>query len=218
MTGQTFTLKGREYMIDDFGALVQLDAKPYKYDAAYSALYDTPEYTRQNDILQAMRFGFCTAALGSPIRSIIDTGYGNGAFMKFAKKALPTPYVGGIDVTGVPVPAGCIQLETYQFCDVATFWDVLEHIPNLSFLRDLPARVVAISLPNCTAFRGEEWLLNEYRHLKPDEHVRHFDSVSLAKTMGYYGWQRIATGHHEDIVRRPANGVPNILSMAFKRF
>lgn len=233
-----FTAKGRQYEVDRLGIINQVDHKPFIYDQNYAGIYDSPEYVRGSEILQAMRYGFICSAHGWPINSICDCGYGNGAFMRYVKQQVPFVY--GFDVTGVKVE-GCYILPELVKADVVTFWDCIEHIPDLSFIKDLPHTTIAVSLPYCHFMtEGKEWFENEYRHLKPDEHVHHFNEFSLSLLMNSFGWATVATSQHEDIIRQnpPIKNVKytqtkcgsfplgveetkdpkqNILSMAFKR-
>jgi hypothetical protein len=210
-----FTSHGRHYEVDQYGVIVQIDHRPFVYDANYSATYDKPEYTRQSELLQAMRYGFACAAHGKHINSIMDVGYGNGAFINYVKQHVPHVY--GHDVTGVPLD-GAYRMPEIVKADVITFWDVLEHFPNLDFLKDIPAQTICLSLPYCHFHtEGLDWFSNEYKHRKADEHIRHFNEHSLAALMHSYGWKKVAVSGHEDIVRKSARGLQNILSMAFKR-
>lgn len=210
-----FESHGRKYEIDRFGVVVQTDHRPFVYDPNYSAIYDKPEYVRGSELLQAMRYGFVCAAHGRRINTLLDTGYGNGAFINFVKQHVP--YVYGHDITGVPLD-GAYQMPELVKADVITFWDVLEHFPDLEFIKELPCETIALSLPYCHLLtQGKEWFDNSYPHLKADEHIRHFNEFSLSAIMDHYGWKEIARSGHEDIVRKSAHGLQNILSMAFKR-
>jgi hypothetical protein len=210
-----FTSHGRQYEVDRFGVIVQTDHRPFVYDPNYSATYDKPEYTRQSELLQAMRYGFACCAHGKPITSIMDVGYGNGAFINFAKQHVP--YVYGHDITGVPLD-GAYRMPEIVKADVITFWDVLEHFPNLDFVRDIPAETICLSLPYCHFHtEGKEWFDTVYKHRKCDEHIRHFNEFSLTALMGSLGWRKVAVSGHEDIVRKSTHGLQNILSMAFMR-
>lgn len=210
-----FTSHGRNYEIDQFGVIVQQDHRPFVYDPTYSATYDTEAYRRGEEILQALRYGFACGAHGRQIRSLLDIGYGNGAFMRFCKRHIQ--HVWGHDVTGVQVE-GCYILPHFVKADVITFWDVLEHFPDLEFVRDLPCETVVISLPWCHLItEGLSWFNTLYKHRKPDEHIRHFNPISLAALMDHYGWSEVARSNHEDIIRSSTHGKENILSMAFKR-
>lgn len=102
--------------------------------------------------------------------------------------------------------------------DVITMWDVLEHFPSVEFVRDLPCETLVLSLPYCHVItEGVEWFNEKYKHRKADEHIRHFNEFSLSFMMEHFGWKAISVSAHEDIVRKSAHGLQNILSMAFKR-
>lgn len=215
---------GTQYEITAEGAIRQLNPQPFNYDASYCATYDTEAYRRGNETLQALRLGFINGAFGGGLESIADIGYGNGAFLKFAKKQVP--WVTGYDVTGVQVD-GIIthQIQDhYKMCeqmmhhDVVTFFDCLEHIPDLGFLPALKCSMVVISLPNCHArAQGWEWFDNKYKHRKPNEHVWHFDPLSLTHTVKKYGYALKSISVFEDIVRKSEHGFNNILTAAFTK-
>lgn len=210
-----FESHGRKYEVDRFGVIVQVDHRPYVYDAQYSATYDTEAYRRQSDLLQALRLGFVIGAHGSRVTTLQDIGYGNGAFMIAAKQHIP--YVYGQDITGVMVE-NCYILPEFVKAQVGCFWDVLEHFPSLDFVRDLPYETICLSLPYCHFMtEGKEWFDTQYHHRKSDEHIRHFNEYSLSALMNNYGWKTVAVSGHEDIVRKSTHGLQNILSMAFKR-
>lgn len=205
------TIGDQVYKEDRYGVLHQLNPKPFTYDPRYCATYDTPEYKQKSDLLQALRFGFASAAHGKPIQSLLDVGYGNGAFMNFAKVQVPTVY--GHDISGVEVPAGCDFVEDIRIiCDVVTFHDCLEHYHDINFVQDLRCETVVISLPH---FPGRE-NFELWPHRKPNEHLHHFTLESLKRWMWKMGWECVACGKHEDIVRR-RNSDWNILSAGFKR-
>lgn len=215
-----FQSHGVEYAIDDLGVINQINPKEFTYDQQYVACYDGPEYRQQSDLLQALRLGFVIGAYGRIPFSVLDYGCGNGAFLKFAKQLVHD--CAGHDVTGlkledIPVWSDVETVRRMSF-DVITFWDVLEHLTDLSFLRTLSANLLVVSLPYCHySTQGQEWFDVQYKHRKPNEHVRHFNPHSLKNLMRIYGWQAIATSNHEDVVRKSTHGLPNILSMAFKR-
>ncbi len=218
-----FTSHGVEYEMDRHGVINQLNPQPFVYDEKYVACYDGPEYQRQSDILMALRLALIIGVLGRQPKRILDVGCGNGAFCLFVKQAVEE--VIGLDVTGKQIEG--IQViseiptssETLLF-DAITFWDVIEHLHDLSFLRTLPTDHVFVSLPYChLVTEGKEWFETKYRHLKKNEHIRHLTPYSLRSLMAEYGWKDVSTSTHEDIVRKSIyeKGLPNILSMAFKR-
>jgi hypothetical protein len=206
-----FKIDGVEYKFDRYQVLHQVDPQPYLYDGNYCATYDTPEYTRRNELLQGMRLAFATGVHGRPIQSILDIGFGNGAFMKFAKKQIPVVY--GHDISGVPVPAGCDFTQDINIVvDCACFFDSLEHYPNTQFIKDMRCTTVIISLP---FYPGLE-KFPTWGHRKNHEHLHYYTLDSLQKWMWKMGWRLFASSKHEDIVRRRETDW-NILSCGFKR-
>jgi len=212
---QFTTSDGAEYGMLESGAIKHLNPKPFTYDAAYSAIYDSPERVALSNQLQSLRYVFATAAHGRKISSITDVGYGNGAFMKFVQPLIPI--VCGLDITDVPVPAGCRRIESYQPCDAITFHDCLEHFEDISFVKELPCETLVVSLPYCHYYtRGKDWFDKQYFHRKPSEHIWHFSGPALEVTMANFGWFKVAVSNHEDIIRK-RDEEWNILSIAFKR-
>jgi hypothetical protein len=206
-----FKIDGAEYKFDRYQVLHQVDPQPFLYDGNYCATYDTPEYTRQNELLQGMRLAFATGVHGRPIQSILDIGFGNGAFMKFAKKQIPVVY--GHDISGVPVPAGCDFTEDINLAvDVACFHDSLEHYPNIQFVKAMRPETIIISLP---FFPGTEKFAT-WPHLKKNEHIHYFDLESMRRWMWKMNWRMVAYSKHEDIVRRRDTDW-NILTAGFRR-
>lgn len=203
------------YEIMPTGAIRQIDPQPFQYDENYVATYDSKAYKSGSAKLQALRLGFVIGAHGLIPDSILDVGYGNGDFMLAARKLIPRVY--GKDVTGKDV-TGCVIVDQYVNAAVVTFWDVLEHIPDHSFLSDLSTSTIVLSLPWCHySTHGIDWFTREYHHLKPNEHIWHFSPGALSRHMAQYGWHTVSFSHHEDLVRRGKNCLPNIISMAFKR-
>lgn len=219
-----FTSHGFDYEIQISGAIKQLEPQPFTYDDKYCATYDTEAYSRGNAILQALRLGFAEAAHGCRISSIADIGYGNGAFLKFAK--LARKILTGYDVTGVEVDG----VNTYKISnhvdmahsmlhhEVVTFFDCLEHIEDHNFLRILKCETLIVSLPFCHAEQyGVEWFSNGYIHRKPNEHIWHFSFAALVNHMNSFGWKVVAASDFEDIIRVSKHGDQNILTCAFKK-
>lgn len=208
-----FAIEETQYEITTDGVIHQLNPKPFVYDENYVSCYEKPKYKKQSELLQAMRYAFATAVHGRPIRSLIDYGYGQGDFMKFAKKQ--TSIVYGYDLTRINVD-GCETVNKLIPVEVIIFNDALEHVPDLSFVETLPCETVIISLPNCQYHvKGVEWFKSWF-HLKKNEHLHFFDEEALIKFMASMGWQHKATSRTEDIVRKRGDDW-NILTAGFKR-
>ena len=201
-----------EYYEDEHGVIHQVNATPYTYDESYVDTYLSPEYRERSAALMGLRLGACLSAYSSVYNlrptTILDVGYGDGSFLNLAKEIIAHPM--GMDVTGLPVPEGCTKLEEYQYADVVTYWDVFEHIEDLSFIKDLLAQVVVMSMPNVEGKDFDVW-----KHRKPNEHLHHFTPESLTKLMDSYGWELLFVNHSEDTIRKGAFN--NILTAAFKR-
>lgn len=208
-----FEIDGDIYEVTEDDVIHHINPKPFVYDKSYVGCYDGPEYQKGSETLQAMRFGFVASVHGRPIRSLLDYGYGQGDFMKFARRQVQKVY--GYDLTRVHVD-DCEVTNKLRTVDVITFNDALEHVPDLDFVKDLPCETVVISLPNCQFhIRGLEWFRNWY-HRKPSEHLHFFDEQSLKTFMSNMGWRHIATSRHEDLIRKRGDDW-NILTCGFKR-
>ena len=228
------------YEIDAFGVIHQIDWQPKAYDAEYMNYY---EGLRERTIkLGYQRLGWMwglTAGLGSKRdaatgeqagRRLLEFGYGLGTFLEAAQLA-GIEHCYGCDITRYPLPAGC------SFCnwdealarswDVVGLFDVLEHIPDLSFLERLDTRYLAIAVPWCqwrevAATDGDEaaadeWFAN-WRMLLPDEHLHHFDPTSLDALMAHHGFTAIEHNTFEDGLRlRAGEPGPNVLSAFYEK-
>lgn len=225
-----------QYAIDHNGVIKQLYPKPFVYDSKYVGIYDTPDYKRKSTTLQRLRLAFTEAMYDGEIGSLLDVGYGNGAFLSHVRSNSDIQNLYGFDISGVPVPAGCLKAESIPMpgdvkgVDVITFWDCLEHFADLSFVKDIDANMIVLSLP-CSKFHdlnywpansidgaAISWFKN-WHHRKPNEHLHHFDKTSLRATMAMYGWKMLWTTSMEDMIRKSREQLrgPNILTAAFKR-
>lgn len=234
----TFKIKEKngkvtEYVIDGkTSAIHQLFPERFVYDAKYCSTYDTPLYKLKSQALSRLRLAVCESAFGKafkrPFHSLLDCGYGNGDFLKYVQvtEAVETLY--GHDISGVLAPYDVKQLghigdTSFNDIDVITFWDCLEHFPDLSFLQHLKAKALLISLPwnhfNADHNRkGRDIAITNFEswhHRKPNEHLHHFDKFALVATLKLYGWELIFSNNMEDMVRDRAPY--NILTAAFQR-
>jgi SAM-dependent methyltransferase len=165
------------------------------YDANYAHQYDSLPVREMSKI----RWDFIRSYLHLPDGSrILDVGYGNGAFLRYARGAGMKIY--GIDVHsedfGIPV----VDFNTPLVYDLVCFFDSLEHFPSFAPIFQLSARNVVISIPNtpdCLLTTPTDW-----RHFKPGEHLHYFSRQSLTKLMASWGFARkIVDAFPEDILR-----------------
>jgi hypothetical protein len=164
------------------------------YDAAYAHQYDH----RPHQAMSALRWRFIQQWLMLPLGSrILDIGYGNGAFLKFALRC-------GMDVVGFDVHGEDFGVPTLEHgdpgdFDLICFFDSLEHLPGFDFLFTLRPAAVVVSIPNTPDFLLETPRL--WRHFKPGEHLHYFSRRSLDVLMRQWGLTKLAEGCPEDVLR-----------------
>lgn len=203
------------YEINIDGLIYQVNRKPFAYDLDYSKQrYDT--YGILNDYISYLRMGYVQAYCGTNLTSLLDVGYGNGAFLKVAKKIIPNCF--GTDISGYPVPNGVTFLDDWMAnsYDVVTFFDVLEHFESPYIIKDLNTKYIVISLPWCHYF-SDEWFEN-WKHRRPNEHLWFFNPQSMKSFANTCGYDLIGYADIEDTVRgHSADGSSNILCAALKK-
>jgi len=204
-----FEFEGRLYRRDEFGVINQVDKKPFKYDSSYINIYNQQKYTQTAKVLNNIRLNYLMSYFFSPPESLLDVGCGNGSFLQACIGKINTLY--GFDVVNTMLPDSIIKVYEFVEASVYTFWDSLEHIWDISFLENLPTRMVAVSVP---WYYGE---FKNWRHYKPDEHIRYFTLDALTNMFEHYGWTLLNYGDVEDVVREPINGNPNILTAIFRK-
>ena len=197
------------YEKDPNGVIKQINCTPFSYDYSYADNYNT---LPTNDIMSHLRLGYIVGSLGKMPESILDVGYGNGAFLNLAKNST-TCY--GHDISQYPIPEGVSFVENIleNYYEVISFFDVIEHFSNPYFLKDLNCKYIVCSLPHCHNF-SDEWF-RSWKHRKPNEHLWHFNEESLIKFFDVQGYSKINTSDFEDVVRKSKETYSNILSGVF---
>jgi hypothetical protein len=203
----------QNYELTGDGIVHQITSTTISYNKDYiNQRYDA--YGIKNDQISYLRLGYIIGTLGFIPSSILDVGYGNGAFLKAAQTLIPNCY--GHDISSYPLPEGCIFAPKLdQFAQVYTFYDSLEHFDEIDFVKDLPCNYVVISLPWCH-YSNDQWFAN-WKHRRPDEHLWHFDHKSLQRFMYRMGFQLMDYSSIEDAVRKGSLQEPNILTGIFQR-
>jgi Methyltransferase domain len=207
------------YYIDDFGVLHQRTWKPKVYDRVYLSYY---EGLHDRTIkLGYQRLGWVLGILRRLPESVLEVGYGLGTFLEAAAVA-GVPCCAGYDVARYPLPARCEFIEweaaLARRWDVTALFDVLEHIPDLSFLERLMTGALAVAVPYCRwRESGDDWF-GSWRMRLPDEHLHHFDPTSLCALMTHHGYRCIDLNYFEDGLRlREGETGPNIICAFFER-
>jgi hypothetical protein len=205
-------------MIDNYsknsdGVIYQVEKKPFDYTGGYNNYYkqiqDSTRYTSY------LRLGYIIGSIGYVPQSILDVGYGTGAFLQACETEVKERY--GHDISGWEVPSGCKFVDNIleNHYDVITFFDSLEHMNDIEFVKDLNCNYICISVPDCHYF-NDEWF-TDWKHRKPDEHLWHFNKESLKSFMHRMGYSTVNTCNVEDITRINNLEYTNILTGIFKK-
>jgi hypothetical protein len=210
------------YSVDEFGVIHQVEFTPLVYDREYISYYE--EKSDRTIKLGYQRMGWILGLMDRLPASVLEIGYGTGTFVEAAHLAR-VPDCRGYDIARYPLPDGVPFIEWEDALarpwDLVAMFDVLEHIPDLSFLARLDAKHVALAVPYCRqrelGAAGDDWFRN-WRMLLPNEHLHHFDPPSLTALMAYHGWEALSLNTFEDGLRlRRGETGPNILSAFFRR-
>lgn len=205
-------------MLDNYektedGVIRQVERKPFPYNSAYNAKYN--DFGELGTRMSYLRLGNLIASMGRVPDSILDVGYGNGDFLKLCQTIIPD--CNGNDISDYPVPEGCNFVSDIfsRHFDVITFFDSLEHFPDIDWVKDLDCRTIIISLPHCH-YKSDEWF-DEWKHRKPDEHLWHFNQSALSRFMSRMGYHPIRLTNVEDVIRKNKPDEENILTGVFNR-
>lgn len=143
---------------------------------------------------------------------LLDVGYGNGSFVRIASAGGYDAY--GNDVHGADFGVREASLNDKSEWDVVTFFDSLEHFPDLDVVRDLSKRslFVVVSLPN----RPERFPDNtDWKHYRPGEHLHYFSVRSLSRL--FDDKKLLVVTDLEDTIRTSNSGEKNILTVILAR-
>lgn len=205
-------------MIDGYkktqdGVIEQTNKGDFVYDIEYAKRYSY----FNNKSIENLRLGYIIGTLGHVPNSLLDVGYGNGEFLNHCKNFIPNLY--GYDIEpSYPLDEGIDFVKDFKSkqVEVITFFDCLEHFHDIEFVSELQCQYLVISLPWCYSCDDDEWFKN-WKHRKPNEHIFHFDEVSLQSFMKRMGYTLINFCNLEDKIRIDKNLSPNILTATFKK-
>jgi hypothetical protein len=203
---------GFEYAINKDGVLQQVNPEIIKYDFDYILdRYGNIPDKRAN--MSHLRFAYMMGCIGKPYK-LLEIGYGAGDFIKLCADSGIECL--GHDITGIPTPQGVQYTESiYDHVDVVCMFDVLEHFEDINFIKNLNTQFVYVSVPNCSMPNDLGYLTYAYPHLRPNEHLHHFNAESLVKHFRRNGYILKAMSNVEDIIRKRPNIDINIISAIF---
>lgn len=184
------------------------------YDAKYIEKYDN--YGYYNDEMSYLRLGFLLGTIKEKISKILDIGYGNGSFLKISKTLIENCY--GYDISGYPLPENVLKIDNIfeDSYDVICFFDVLEHLDNIEVVKNLNTKYIYITIPWCHFF-SEDWFMN-WKHRRFDEHLWHFNDITLDNFMNRMGYVRITNVVNiEDSIRKSIYNYSNIMTCIYQK-
>ena len=213
-----------EYKIDEIGIITQLNPQKFDYSESYINTYNTAEYKNNSIKLNLIRLSLMIGQFGSTPLNILDYGYGNGAFLEQAKEHIKS--CDGYDVSPVKVPDGCNRVQTLNGnYDCISFFDSLEHIKDISFIKFLKTKSILISLPYCKNINEFDTMdlfikwFDTWKHRKPNEHIHHFTPESLELFFQLMGYRMGLICNMEDEIRKPEKEkTKNILTGFFWKY
>jgi hypothetical protein len=207
------------YHLDEFGVLQQTKWKTKIYDQEYLSYYHGLH--DRTIKLGYQRLGWVLGLLRRLPDALLEIGYGLGTFLEAAALA-GVPHCAGFDVARYPLPDTCVFMDWSTALDrnwdLVALFDVIEHIPDVSFLGQLRTAHIALAVPYCRWRElGDDWF-RDWRMRLPDEHLHHFDRDSLCRLMQHYGFRAVELNTFEDGLRlREGETGPNILCGFFSR-
>jgi hypothetical protein len=198
------------------GVIRQVDVEPIVYDEKYVVHYNAGLGGLSNE-LSCLRLGAILGCLNQPINKILDVGYGDGNFLEWASKVVEGCYAYDSS-PAYPLPSNRLKMvndTTSNYYDVVTFFNSLEHMPDIDFLENLRCKYVIITVPWCHYF-SDDWFKG-WKHRKPNEHIWHFNDESLNRMMRSKGYSSVYYSNLEDIIRGEKIGYPSYLTAVFSK-
>ena len=197
------------------------------YDAAYSERFAKQGESDIGKRLNIWRLGVVASYL--PTGScLLDYGCGAGDFLKAAYSVYPLRGVEANDNSAIVARSKGFQVDTFITvnslrADCITFFDSLEHIPNVEFNFSVITSglhkngLIVVSMPQVKDCATQEWF-STWRHNRPDEHLVYFTEVGLKYFLGRHGFDVLYFTNQESVLRvDPSNYEQNIMTVVARK-
>ena len=193
---------------------INIKSKLQTYDKKYvDDRYN--QYGVKGFQMSGLRLGYLISSINKIPESILDVGYGNGDFLKLCSESKIKSY--GNDVSGYPLPPNVDFVNNIfeNYYEVISFFDVLEHFEDITFIKNLNCKYIFISVPWCHNF-NDEWFKN-WKHRREDEHLWHFNDESIVNFFNEMGYKLLSKSNVEDTIRTSVENNENILTCIFEK-
>lgn len=178
------------------------------YDADYFEKYVEYAETPLGHKLGQLRVEL-VARHTRPGTQVVDVGIGCGAFVEAMQARRPTY---GYDVNSAGIDwleaRGLLVNPFESVVDAVTFWDVIEHIPDVHRVLANVRRWVFAGLP---IFTGPDHVLRS-KHFRKDEHCWYWTRAGFIGWMAEHGFECVEHGTPESLAGRE-----DIHSFVFRR-
>jgi hypothetical protein len=188
-----------------------LNVNEAPYDAAYFEKYEGYAATEQGRAITDARVALVMRHM--VVGDVADVGIGSGDFVQAMRDRSARHATYGYDIN----PAGIAwlnerdaHLDPYtNQVDALTFWDALEHIPDVARMIANARRYVFCSLP---IVPGDGPPALDWRHLRRDEVCWYFTRRGFVAWMAAQGFECVEHGTPESLLGRL-----DIVTFAFRR-
>ena len=211
-----------KYCVLDNGVIKEINiTNMCSYDLEYTANRYVQNITEMQAYNMAfLRLGNVIGAIGHIPVSILDVGYGSGVFLKAAAEIIKD--ANGYDIPpSYPIDSDKITIQDTMYSrhyELVTFFDSLEHFPNIYEIKNLDADYIYISCPWCHFEDDHDKdAFMSWKHRRPGEHLWHFGIQGLRNFMAELSFEYIMHSNIEDAIRKPIRNEANILSALFKK-
>lgn len=201
------------YKKDEYGVIHQIKREKFPYSEEYNF-----KYNKLGEIgtrMSYLRLGFLIGCVDLTPRSILDIGIGNGSFIKLASTIIEDCYIN--DITKIDISEAKWTDNLNINVDVITMFDVLEHIDDITIIKDFKCKHLILSVPNCEYGDDDIWF-SHWKHRKPNEHLHHFNESSLLEFVEAMGYHCINISYIEDIIRKDDCIKKNIITATFMKY
>lgn len=172
------------------------------YDDAYFRKYEEYAATEMGAAITEARVALVDRHAGASSVPLVDVGIGSGDFLEAMQAA------GFLEAYGYDVnPRGVDWLRAHgwlrdpyaDYCEVATFWDAIEHIPDAAKILANVRRWVFCSLP---IVPGDGPPRSDWRHYRPDEHCWYWTRRGFLAWMAAQGFACVEHNTMESLLGR----------------